>query len=139
MPSAGWYFIRGTPPGIADAPIGNAWAVFESLDVILAAIAAGTIYVAIAGLPEGRSWILPLGGLALLIVASQIIDPPPSISSPVPAPGAKGPDPAFGAWLALAGSLSLVVAGVLSRASVSFAIDFDSGGRGRTRERSATS
>ena len=134
-----WYFIPGTPPAIADAPLNNAWGTFETLDIVLAAIAVGTVYMALAGLPMGSTWMLPLGAIAFVIVVSQILDPPPNVAATVAA-GAKGPDPAIGAWLALAGSAGLLVAGVLSRASVSFAVDFDTGGRtARTRERSATS
>jgi hypothetical protein len=126
-----WYVTPGTPT-TPEVSLGNAWAVFESLDVILAAIAAGSIYLAYeqatGGLPSSRAWMLPLGALALLIVVSQILDPPPSIAAPVPADGTVGPDPTTGAWFALAGSAGLLVAGILSRASVSFAVTFDEAG-----------
>jgi hypothetical protein len=60
----------------------NAWAVFETLDLVLAGIAVAVIYAAYEQigdrhrLPGGL--VLPLSVLALLIVASQLIDPPPA-------------------------------------------------------------
>ncbi|MDX6615366.1 MAG: hypothetical protein QOD60_457 [Solirubrobacterales bacterium] len=124
-----WYVAPGVAPA-PDVAVGNAWDVFESLDLILAAIAAGSIYLAYAqatgGLASSRAWMLPLGIAGLAIVGSQILNPPPVVSPPVTAPGTVGPDPAIGAWLALAGSVGLFVGGVLSRASVSFSVNFDS-------------
>lgn len=129
-----WYVIPGTPPA-ADTDIGNAWGVFETLDIVLAAIGAASLYLAyeqLAGHDRvGTAWLLPLGMLALLIVAAQIIDPPPTVEAPIPPAGTIGPAASTGAWLALAGSGALAVAGVLSRASVSLAVTMDSG-----RERS---
>ncbi len=124
-----WFVAPGVAP-TPDTSLGSAWNVFESLDLILAAIGAATIYLAYAqatgGVDWSRSWILPLGIAALAIVVSQILDPPPSIAPVVEPAGFQGPDPTTGAWLALAGSIGIVAGGILSRAAVSFSVNFDS-------------
>jgi hypothetical protein len=130
--SLDWYATPLVPNVANETPVGNAWAVFESLDLVLAICGATAIYIAYEQLTGrfrlGERWLLPVGLLALVIVASQLIDPPPSV--PVPEPLLK-----TGAWLALAGSASMAVAGLLSVASVSMAIvlDSDSGSRGSPR------
>jgi hypothetical protein len=131
-----WYFVPGQPPAIADAPVGNAWELFETLDLLLAGIAIAAIYAAYeqvtgsARIPA--AWMLPLGLLALVIVASQLLDPPLSAGT--------GSDPATGAWLALGGAGAMVVGGLLSSARVSLALEFDSssGGSSATTRRRAT-
>jgi peptidoglycan/LPS O-acetylase OafA/YrhL len=89
----------------------SSWTVFELVDLVLAAIAVGTL-VAIVGAWVGRDISLPgerallyLAAGALIIVAASLIDPPPAASES---------DPEAGAWLALAGSI-LMLAGSLSR------------------------
>jgi hypothetical protein len=139
--SVTWYQTPAQPPTIASAPLGNAWGVFETLDLVLAVIAAAGLYIAYEQMTGrfrlGEGWLLPLGLLALLIVASQIIDPPPSVANT--AGSAADPETASGAWLALGGSGAMLVAGVLSTASVSLALVSDSSSRRgtqRTRKRS---
>ena len=70
-----WYQAPGTDWAM------NAWAAFESLDLILAGAALATLYVAweqVSGrFRIGDAWLLPLGLLVLVIVVSQILDPPP--------------------------------------------------------------
>jgi hypothetical protein len=76
--------------------------------------------------------------LALVIVVSQILDPPPAALTPAALPNPiAGPeaDPATGAWLALGGSAALVIAGVLSMASVRLTLVMDSSQRGETTTR----
>jgi hypothetical protein len=69
-------------------------------------------------------------GSALAIVASQILDPP--------AAAGTSPDPATGAWLTLGAACALVVAGVLSMANVSLAVELESrSGNAPTRRRTA--
>jgi hypothetical protein len=63
-------------------------------------------------------WLLPASLGALIIVASQILDPP--------AAAGASPDPATGAWLAPGGARALVVAGVLSMANLSLAVEVES-------------
>ncbi|MGH2922697.1 MAG: hypothetical protein ACRDKH_01525 [Solirubrobacterales bacterium] len=120
-----WFIVPGQPPAIADAPIGNAWAVFESLDLLLAGLAIAVIYAAYeqisgqARLPRGL--MLPLGLLALVVVASQLLDPPPGAGTTA--------DPTTGAWLALAGGATMAVGGLLSIAGISFAVTLDGADR----------
>ena len=60
----------------------DAWAAFETLDLVLAGIAIATLYIAweqVTGrFRIGAGWLLPLALLALVIVVSQILDPPPA-------------------------------------------------------------
>ena len=127
-----WYVVPAVPPATADTPVGNAWAVFESLDIIMAGIAIVAIYVAYEGITAsdriGEGWLLPLGLLAVVIVASQILDPPPSV-------GAAATDPATGIWLALGGAGVMLVGGILSTARLSLALELDSSSQGATTTR----
>jgi hypothetical protein len=126
----------------------DAWTAFETLDLVLAGVAIATLYIAweqFAGRDRiGSGWLLPLALLALVVVVSQILDPPPSalppaaLANPIAGPEA---DPATGAWLALGGAGALVVAGVLSMASVQLSLVLDSSGRSgntTTRRRAST-
>jgi hypothetical protein len=128
-----WFVVPAVAPAVVDTPVGNAWAVFESLDIVLAGLAIVAVYVAYEGITGrgrlGEGWLLPLGLLALVIVASQILDPPP-------AAGATS-DPSTGAWLALGGAGAMLVGGILSAARVSLALELDSssGGGGSTTTR----
>jgi hypothetical protein len=125
-----WYEIPAVPPAVADTEIGNAWAVFESLDLVLAGTAILSIYVAyeqVTGRGRlGAGWSLVLGLLALVVVASQLLDAPPSV--------AQG-EPAIGAWFALGGAAAMVVGGVLSTAHVSLALELDSSSSSSTTTR----
>jgi len=126
----------------------DAWTAFETLDLVLAGVAIATLYLAweqIAGRERlGAGWLLPLALLALVIVASQILDPPPAALPPAALPNPiAGPeaDPATGAWLALGGAGALVVAGILSVASVRLSLVLDAsqrGGNTTTRRRAST-
>jgi hypothetical protein len=124
-----WYTVPGLPPA-PDATF-NAWATFESLDLVLAGVAILAIYVSyeqITGRDRlGRGWLLPLSTLGLVVVASQILDPPPSMGSIV--------DLSTGAWLGLGGAAAMVAGAVLSAARVSLALELDS--TGTTRRRAA--
>jgi hypothetical protein len=120
-----WYTIPPTPPAVTGVDVGNAWQVFESLDLILAGIAIVSIFAAweqVTGRDRlGSFWMLPLGLTALIVVGSQILDAPPSILQA---------DPATGAWLGLGGAVAMVVGGLLSTAHVSLALELDSQGGG---------
>jgi len=126
----------------------DAWTAFETLDLVLAGVAIAALYIGweqIAGRDRlGSGWLLPLALLALVIVASQILDPPPAalppaaLANPIAGPEA---DPATGAWLALGGAGSLVVAGILSMARVQLSLVLDAsqrGGTATTRRRATT-
>jgi hypothetical protein len=126
-----WYMVPAVPPATADTPVGNAWAVFEALDVVLAGIAIVAIYLAYEGITAsdriGEGWLLPLGLIAVVIVASQLLDPPPSVGATT--------DPATGIWMALGGAGVMLVGGILSGARVSVALELDSSPRGATTTR----
>jgi hypothetical protein len=124
-----WYVVPNPQPNVPGTDVGNAWAVFESLDLIMAAVAIAAIYAAyeqMTGEPRlGVGWLLPLGLLALVVVVSQMLDPPPLIGTEV--------DPGTGAWLGLGGAAAMVIGGVLSAAHVSLALELDSSSGSRTR------
>jgi hypothetical protein len=86
------------------------WEVFESLDLVLAAIAVAAVVAAIRpdAVPPWAGWALP--GAALVIVLVQILNSPP---------GAAGGDPSTGAWLALAGAFLMAAGSALSLTAIS--------------------
>jgi hypothetical protein len=96
----------------------TAWAAFEVWDLVLfvlalAAIAAGLALTASDTDAVDRGW-LPAGVAAVaLIVASQIIDPPPA---------AAGQDADTGAWLALGSALVMCAGAVLTFGRVRLAV-----------------
>jgi hypothetical protein len=89
------------------------WEVFESLDLVLAAIALAGIAVALRpdALPPWAAWALPFA--ALLIVVVQIVNVPPA---------AGVGDPSTGAWVALAGSVLMAVTAAMSLAAISVTV-----------------
>jgi hypothetical protein len=96
----------------------TAWMAFEVWDLVLFVLALGAIAAGLGlatqdvELTDRR--LLPVGVLAVaVIVASQIIDPPPA---------AAGLDPDTGAWLALAAALVMCVGGLLTFGRVRVAI-----------------
>jgi len=111
-------FLHWYQPGL------SAWTVFEVWDLVLAALALGGIWVALANVvweAPLRDGVLPLlGGAALVIVVSQVINHPPA---------AQGASLQSGAWLGLGGAALMAAAGVLSTANVSLSLSLSSGGR----------
>jgi hypothetical protein len=108
----------------------TAWQAFEVLDLLmvvlgLAALAAvvGTIRPD-AALIDRRQLPLIVAALAV-IVASQILDPPPTVEG----------DPQIGAWMALGAVLGMAVGAVLTIGRVSFALTVE--GRDTRRHVSA--
>jgi hypothetical protein len=99
------------------------WDVFESLDLILAALAVGALLAAAAayGALPGPSvrWLPALGAVGVIVVLVQLVGPPPA---------ARGADREVGAWLALAGSGIVLLGGILAVARLSLTLVVD--GRG---------
>jgi hypothetical protein len=96
-------------------PGGTAWHVFETLDLLLAALALGAAAAAFGHLAAGDGRIvLGLSLAACAVVVSQLINPPPD---------ARGADLDTGAWLALAGSAVMVLGAILSQASIAVTVD----------------
>ena len=109
----------------------NAWQVFEITDVILAALAISAFVAAVGLLMPGADYVdrrlVPwIVGAAFVLVADQLLQPPAGLGD------AKL---RTGAWLALAGSVVMVIGAVLSLAKVSFAVAVE--GRDRRRRVSA--
>jgi hypothetical protein len=105
-------------------PGGDAWAVFEWVDVFLAGCALAAIAALVpryAGLARA---LPPIAFAALAVVAVQVIDLPPA---------ARGAERATGAWLALAATALMSAGAALSLARISVTVDV----RGRERRRRA--
>jgi hypothetical protein len=118
-------FLDWFTPGI------TAWEAFEVWDLVLfvlalAAIAAGAgVTAQDVDVVDRR--LLPAGvAAATVIVASQILDPPPA---------AAGQDPDTGAWLALASALVMCAGAVLTFGRVRMAVIVE--GRESRRQRVA--
>jgi hypothetical protein len=104
----------------------TAWDVFELADVLLAALAVAAL-VAAAGLLIDAEYLdrraLPwIVGAAFVVVAAELINPPPV---------ASGQDLDLGAWLAFAATLVMIGGTVLTFGKVSFAVAVE--GRDRRR------
>jgi hypothetical protein len=105
----------------------NAWNSFEVTDVLLALlgvaglIAAAGLLVTDAELVDRRAlpWI---AGAAFVLVAAELINPPP---------GAGGQHLGLGAWLSFAATLALLAGTFLTFGRVSFAVAVE--GRDRRR------
>ena len=98
----------------------TAWTLFEVIDLLLAGIGllALSTFLSRSGI-EPRLPDLPLlllGGLALVLTASQLIDGPPAVA-------VGESDLQTGAWLALAGSALLLAGAFMSVARVSFSVE----------------
>jgi len=91
----------------------DAWEVFEALDLVLAALAAGMIYLGLRERPDGRL-LVALAAAAVVIVVAQLVEPPPA---------AAGSDRELGIWLALAGAVLALAGAVLTLAAISVHVD----------------
>ncbi|HEY6761402.1 MAG TPA: hypothetical protein VI318_18020 [Baekduia sp.] len=89
------------------------WEVFESLDLVLAALAAAGVFAAVR--PDATAPWAAIGipGAAVLIVFVQLVNAPPA---------AAGANPSSGAWLALAGALLMAGGAALSLAAISITV-----------------
>jgi hypothetical protein len=104
-------FTEWYDAGIAGGVTG--WQVFESLDLVLAALAIGGMVAAARPdlLPPWSGFAIP--GLAIFIVAVQLIDGPPA---------AGNASPSGGAWVALAGSFLMAAGAALSLSAISVTV-----------------
>jgi hypothetical protein len=91
----------------------SGWEVFESLDLVLAALAVGGMVGAVRPdlLPSWSGLGIP--GAAIFIVVVQLIDAPPA---------AAGADPSGGAWVALAGAFLMAAGAALSLSAISVTV-----------------
>jgi hypothetical protein len=107
-------------------PGGDAWAVFESIDLLLAGAAITALLAMAPRLGDGGlGRAVPIiSAAAFVVVAIQLIDPPPVVSDA---------DLRTGAWLALAGTAIMAAGSLLGAASISVTVDV----RGRERRRRA--
>jgi hypothetical protein len=108
----------------------NAWGAFELVDVLLAALAVAALLAAVAFFAPDvghvdRRWLPAIVVAVAVLVAAEIIDPPPVVGDETPE---------IGAWLAFGSALVLLAGAVLSMGRVSFAVSVE--GR-ETRERVA--
>jgi hypothetical protein len=106
----------------------NAWAVFEFVDLFLAALAVASVIGAVGLITPEVEYVdkrvVPwLVGIAFVVVAAQLMDPPPVASEQ---------DLELGAWLSLAGTVLMVGGAILSFTKVSFAVAVEGRDR-RTR------
>ncbi len=99
----------------------SAWEAFEALDLVLAGLAAGIIFLALRPTPDGRL-LVGLAAAALLVVVVQLVDPPPVVA---------GAGRELGIWLALAGAALALAGAILVLAAISVHVDV----RGREHRR----
>jgi len=98
----------------------TAWTVFEVIDLLLAAIAltALSTFLSRSGfeprLPDAP--LLLLGGAAVVLTGSQLIDGPPAVTL-------SELEVQTGAWLALAGAALLLAGAFMAVARVSFSVE----------------
>jgi hypothetical protein len=107
-------------------PGGDAWAVFETLDLVLTGVAiCGLLAVAPRFGTGGLGRALPIITVAALaIVTIQLLDPPLVV---------RNSDLGTGAWLALAATALMAGGALLTATSISITVDV----RGRERRRRA--
>jgi hypothetical protein len=100
-----WYELGGA--GL------TGWQVFETLDLVLAALAVAGMLAAVRPevTPPWAAAVMP--GAAVFIVFVQLIDNPPA---------AGDANPAAGAWIALAGAFLMAAGFALSLAAISVTV-----------------
>jgi len=103
-------------------PSGDAWAVFELTDVVLAGCAICGLVAIVPRYAALARAIPVIAFAALAIVVVQLVDHPPT---------ARGDELESGAWLALAATALMAAGATMSAASISVTVDV----RGRERRR----
>src|SRR5215210_8372904 len=108
----------------------TAWEAFEVLDLLLVALAVAALIAAIGAMrPEAtvveRHWLPAIVAAIVVVVAVQILDPPPTVDG----------DPETGAWLALGAAVLMCIGTLLTLGRVSFALTVE--GRDTRRRVSA--
>jgi hypothetical protein len=100
----------------------SGFTVFEFLDLLLVLLALATIAQLADQLGVGvyprpsRGVSLAVAIFTVYVVASQLINDPPAVAN-------GGPDHAVGIWLALGGSLLMVVGAALAYARISLSVE----------------
>lgn len=100
----------------------SGFTVFEFLDLLLVLLALATIASladalgASVGPRPSRGVSLAVAFFTVFVVASQIVNDPPAVAN-------GGADHAVGIWLALGGSLLMVVGAVLAYAHISLSVE----------------
>ena len=100
----------------------SGFTVFEVLDLLLVLLALATIaslaeYVGLSLRPRpSRGVSLAVAVFTVYVVASQVINDPPAVAN-------GGADHAVGIWLALGGSLLMVLGAVLAYARISLSFE----------------
>lgn len=94
-------------------PYVSGWSAFEALDVVLAGIAIAALAAGTGLARVSPAAILGLSAIAFAIVASQLLQEPPS---------AAGQAPGTGAWMALGATTVLVVAALLRLGQISLTV-----------------
>jgi len=109
-----WFGLDGS------SAAANAWEVFEVLDLVLLAAAVAAVAAAFGRL-DSRV-LLGAALVALVVVVSQLIEPPPA---------GQDAEREVGVWLALAASAGLLAGAALLAAQIAVTVDV----RGRERRR----
>jgi hypothetical protein len=111
-----WFGIGGGD-GLPFGAAATGWEAFESLDLVLTALALVAIAVAAssfgAGWPLSPRVLLPVGAVLVIIVAIQLAEPPPLLGEL---------DLEEGAWLALAGAVLVLLGGILRTSSIAITV-----------------
>jgi SNF family Na+-dependent transporter len=99
----------------------TAWEAFEVVEVMLAALAVTALVIAAGLLAPGieyveRRWMPAVVLGILLLVAAEIVDPPPAAGDQAPTTGA---------WLAIGSALVMFAGAVLTFGRVSFAVSVE--------------
>src|SRR3954469_3459399 len=99
----------------------TAWDAFEVVEVLLAALAVTALVIAVGQLlPDldyaDRRWLPGVVLAVAVLVAAEIVNPPPA---------AGGQDPASGAWIAFAAALVMFIGAVLTFGRVRFAVSVE--------------
>jgi hypothetical protein len=113
-----WYSPNGARDALGGGNGLTGWETFEALDLVLAGLALAVIATGARALGTigglGPRALLPLGALLAIIVVIQLASPPPV---------AWGTDVSTGGWLALAGSLIVLAAGLLRAARIDVTVN----------------